>query len=91
MLTNVAGISAPKDCSSARKHVPLDDVERFASVVEFQASLVEAFCDRFFSGSGCGTEGELRAIPSGYNGQLQRLGGACDALANAVSRLSEIG
>lgn len=75
---------------SCKRHVPLDDVERFADAVEEQARRVEYFCDRFFTGpaaTGC----DPTNAPSGYIGQLQRLGTAIDSLSKAVERLSEIG
>lgn len=73
------------------KSVALDDVERFANAVEAQTRLVGQFCERFFSGPACGSDEACRPVPSGYNGQLQRLGGAIDDLTKAVQRLSEIG
>lgn len=73
-----------------KKHVPLDDVERFAGAVESRTHEIEMFCARFFgepTGANCENENSL----SGYNGSLARLGNAIDRLAKATDRLSEIG
>lgn len=76
--------------NTVKKHVPLDDVERFAEAVEHRTREVERFCARFFN-EPTGDDQSMTAVPSGYNGQLQRLGTAIDALAKATDRLSEIG
>lgn len=83
---------APKDCTPVKKHVPLEDVSRFAEAIEYQASQVDAFCARFFGEPSCdGACKPVQSVQSGHSGQLARIGAAIDDLHKAVQRLSDIG
>lgn len=83
---------APKNCSSNRTSVQLDDLMSFAQAVELQAEQVNAFCARFFGeAQQAPASSQMTAVPSGYSWQLRRIETGIDELHKAIQRLSEIG
>jgi hypothetical protein len=88
---NQMGASNAYPAPTTKKHVPLDDVERFADAIEHATYNVETFCARFFGDQTCAQGAAVQGVPTGYNGHLSRLGRAIDELNTSVQRLSEIG
>ena len=83
-----AGQSIAKD---VRPETPLDRIGGYADRVERLTELVARFNNRFFVEPGGAANAAVKPVPSGYFGQIERLGTAIDDLEKTVQRLADIG